>query len=43
MLEEIIGNFTDADKNANVTSEQVLARSKRVKAQRAKSVLIKTG
>ena len=36
---EIIYELTKAEENSNVTSEQVLARAKRVEAQRAQSVV----
>ena len=40
MLSEIINELTKAEKNANVTSKQVLAWAKRVEAKRAKSAVI---
>ena len=40
MLAEIISELNNAEDNANVTSEQMLARTKRVEAQRAKFAVI---
>ena len=40
MLAEIIKELTQTDENTHVTSEQVLAWAKMIKAQRAQSVVI---